>query len=112
VFGNRVQVGTEDLKEISENYSDILANEMRTRRHRGSDGAYDGIEITEIKPGSVAERHGLKGGDVIKSINGHAVNSVSEAVSYVKNNAGIHEGAWEVVIENLGSERTVYIDPP
>ena len=112
VYGNRVLIGTEDLKEISENYSNIIANEMRTRRHRGPDGAYDGIEITDIKPGSAAERHGLKGGDVIKSINGHPVNSVSEAVSYVKNNAGMHQGTWEVVVENLGAQRTIYVDPP
>lgn len=112
VYGNRIKMGTQDAAYIGENYAQILSQEVRHRRHRDAQGRYDGIEITEVAPGSTAARHGLQSGDVIKSINGHPVHSPSEAISYVKNNAGMHSGQWVVVIENLGQQRTLYVDPP
>ena len=47
-----------------------------------------------------------KEGDVIKSINGQPVNSVQEAISFVKVNKDKYS-TWEVVVENKGKQRTV-----
>ena len=62
-------------------------------------------------PGSIAERHGAQTGDVIKSINGHPVTSQAEAINFVKTNAEMYD-KWEVVVANLGQERTVTYYPP
>jgi len=43
---------------------------------------------------------------VIKSINGQPVNSVQEAISFVKVNKDKYS-TWEVVVENKGKQRTV-----
>jgi S1-C subfamily serine protease len=55
---------------------------------------------------SIAERHGAKEGDVVKSINGHPVNTTNEAITFVKTNKDKYS-SWEVVIENKGKTRTV-----
>ena len=105
--GNRFRLGTEDVGEFGTRYAEILGHEVQTRRHQDPrTGKYDGIEITSVKPGSIAARHGAQEGDVVKSINGHAVNSTQEAINFVKVNADNYT-TWEVVIENKGKTRTV-----
>ena len=85
---------------------------MRYRQWRDpSTGKYAGVELTEVQPGSLAAAHGAETGDVIKSINGHPVTSVQEAVSYVKNNSET-TSVWEVVVVNQGKERTVIYESP
>lgn len=109
---NRYRVGTEDAAEINERYAEILTEEVGYRRHRDPVTRQpDGIEITSIKPGSIAARHGLQQGDVVKSINGHAVNSESEAIQFVKQNKDAYD-VWEVEIWNMGQTRTVTYYPP
>ena len=106
------QIGSQDATDLSENYAHVLANEVRHRRHRDpKTGKFDGVEIQSVTPGSIAARHGAAEGDVIKSINGHPVTSVSEAITFAKNHEGEYS-AWEVVISNRGVERTVtYYSP-
>ena len=85
---------------------------MRHRRHRDpKTGKFDGIEIQSVVSGSAAARHGAQEGDVIRSINGHPVTSVSEAITFVKNHEGEYS-TWEVIVSNRGVERTVtYYSP-
>jgi hypothetical protein len=109
---DRYRLGTEDLQQASDNYLDILSNDVQLRQHRDPrTGRYDGIEITDVSPGSFAERHGATQGDVVKSINGHAVNSTNEAINFVKINKDKYS-TWEVVIENKGKTRTVTYESP
>src|SRR3989475_6682779 len=44
-------------------------------------GAPYGVVIESVEPGSPAEKAGLKGGDVITSVNGHAVKSGNDLVN-------------------------------
>ena len=106
------QIGSEDAEDLEENYAHILSNEVRHRRHRDpKTGKFDGIEIQSVVSGSVAARHGAEEGDVIRSINGHPVTSVSEAITFVKNHEGEYS-TWEVIVSNRGVERTVtYYSP-
>jgi hypothetical protein len=105
-------IGTEDAKWISENYPEMLSQQVSLLQHRDPhSGKYDGIEITHVTPGSLAEQHGAQDGDVIKSINGHLVNSSQEAISFVKQNQGNYS-TWEVIIENHGKDRTVTYHSP
>jgi hypothetical protein len=107
---NRFRLGSEDMKRFNEDYAKILGTEVQTAQHRDPNtGKYDGIEIKSVQPGSIAERHGAQAGDVVKSINGHPVNTTNEAITFVKTNKDKYS-TWEVVIENKGKQRTVTYD--
>ncbi len=110
---NRYQIGTRDAEYVNQNYAQILSQEVRYAQHRDPvTGKYDGIEIKEVKPNSTAAKFGVKSGDIVKSINGHPVSSVNEAISFAKNNNDKYD-VWEVVIENMGKTSTVtYTEPP
>ena len=102
---NEYQVGLDDIQELNDDYSRILSQDLRYRTHRGSDGRVDGIQITNVKPGSLPARHGVTGGEIIKSINGHPVKSVNEAIAYVKQEAEKTD-TWVVVFEKQGRTYT------
>jgi hypothetical protein len=104
-------IGVDDAQRFGDDFGGILAREVRHGRHTDKNGKYDGIELKDVKAGGMAERHGAKTGDIIKSINGHPVTSTAEAITYVKNHKDEHD-RWEVVVENRGKERTVVYDSP
>jgi hypothetical protein len=105
-------LGSEDLEYAERSYTEILSQDMRLRQHRDPrTGRYDGIEITDVTPGSFAERHGAQQGDVVRSINGHPVSSTQEAIHFVRNNRDRYT-TWEVVIDNRGRTRTVTYHSP
>lgn len=104
---NRYRLGTEDAQYINDNYAEILTREVRYRTwHDPRTGRRAGIEIQEVQPDSVAARHGVQSGDIIISINDQPVTSEQEAIKFVKNNAENYS-SWEVVIENMGRQRTI-----
>jgi hypothetical protein len=106
-------LGTEEMKDFSEDFGGILAREVRHGRHYNSKTReYDGIELKEVKAGGHVAAHGGQSGDIIKSVNGHPVTSASEAISFVKNNQDKYS-KWLVVVENKGKERTMtFTSPP
>ncbi|MCK6448819.1 MAG: PDZ domain-containing protein [Planctomycetes bacterium] len=109
---NKFRVGLDDAKHIEENFDRILTEEVRTVVHRDPvTKQRDGIQITDVKPGSTVAAHGGQAGDVIKSINGHPVKSEQEAIQFVKANADVYD-KWEVEVENKGETRTITIYPP
>jgi len=109
---NIYQIGTEDQKYFEANYQEELSRNVRTARHQDPrSGRYDGIEITSVTAGSMAAAHGAQEGDVIKSINGQAVTSVSEAIHYVKTHSD-QTTTWEVVVESKGITKTVIYHSP
>lgn len=109
---NQYQIGVTDQKYIEENFTRILSDEIRHGQHRDpATGRYDGIELKEVKPGSMAEKLGAKSGDVVKSINGHPVNSVQEAINFAKTHDDQYD-TWEVVVENLGKTKTITYKEP
>ncbi len=109
---NRFRLGTEDIQDFAERYTEILAREVRHRRWINPQTKRpEGIELTSVEPGGVAARHGAQTGDIIKSINGHPVTSAAEAISFVKNHADEYT-TWEIVVENMGRERTVIYESP
>jgi hypothetical protein len=112
-FGqNRYMLGTDDITYANDNFAQILAEDVRTDRHQDKrTGKYDGIEVKSVTPGSFAERHGAQEGDIIKSINGHPVSSVQEAINYAKMNAN-QFSTWEIVIERNGKLQTFYYQSP
>lgn len=102
---NEWQVGLDDVQELNDDYSRILSQDLRYRTHRGPDGRVDGIQITNVTPNSLPARHGVTGGEIIKSINGHPVKSVNEAIAYVKKESEKTD-TWVVVFEKQGRTYT------
>jgi len=104
------EIGSTDLAAFGNDYARILTDDVRTESHF-KDGRRAGLKITDVKAGSLAAQHGAQAGDVIISINGHAVSSEQEAIKFVKNNSNT-TSVWQVVIENLGRQRTVTYNTP
>ena len=110
---NEWQIGYETAQDFNRDYGDILARDLKYRPHRDPrTGELDGVQVTDVAAGSLPSQHGVKKGDVVKSINGHRVTSVNGAINYVKSNADTTT-RWVVVIESQGREVTrVYNSPP
>lgn len=109
---NRFRIGVEDALEIDQRYAEIITEEVATRRFRDPVTRQPaGVEVTMVKSGSIAARHGVQQGDVIKSINGHPVTSESEAIQFVKQNKDNYD-VWEVEVWNRGQTRTITYYPP
>jgi hypothetical protein len=107
---NRFRVGTEDAQYFNDNYAAILTNDVRTKTHY-EDGRRAGIKVQSIKAGSVASKHGIQTGDIIKSVNGHAVNSEHEGIKFFKTNQDKYS-VWTVVVESMGKEKTMIFESP
>lgn len=103
---NHYRLGTEDMAYLGENYPSVLTNDLGYRTYRDpKTGRRAGIEITDVRTGSIADRHGAKTGDVLVSINGTPVNSPQEVISYIKTNAQKYT-VWEAEFETMGRRWT------
>lgn len=109
---DRYMLGREDMQYLNDNYAVVLSEQVRFDRHQDPHtGKYDGIELKEVAPGSLAEQHGAQQGDIIKSINGHPVTSVNEAITFAKNNSGKYT-TWDIVVESHGQTKTITYQSP
>lgn len=100
------KIGTKDREIWSNNYAQILANDVGYKNYRDPrTGKVAGVQITSVKAGSIAESHGVEAGIVVKSINGEPVTSKSAAISYVKRNSDT-TSTWVVVYMKQGKEYT------
>ncbi len=77
------------------NASPAVADEMRL-------DASEGVVVTDVEPGTTAERVGLQKGDVVLSINGDRVGSTRELDRMMRAGAG----AWQVSINRGGQVLT------
>lgn len=103
-------LGTEDAEAFARDYQSILSSEVKTRT-RMKDGKRAGVELTEVREGSIAARHGAQSGDVIISINGTPVSSQQEAIAFAKANSERYT-VWTVEVLRLGRvEKVVYHSP-
>jgi len=104
------EIGSSELKTFGDDYARILTDDVRTETFY-RDGKRAGLRLAEVKQGSIAAQHGAQSGDVIISINGQPVSSEQEAIKFVKNNSETTT-VWQVVVENLGRQRTVTYNSP
>ena len=103
---NEFQIGTETLAELDRDYTRILSQDLRYRTYRNPrTGNVEGIQITDVRPGSLPAQHGVSKGEVLISINGHPVKGVNDAVAYVKAHADTTD-TWEAVFLKQGREIT------
>ena len=103
---NEFQIGSDEARDLGEHYPTILSRDVSYRQARDpKTGDVKGLQITKVSPNSLPARHGLEAGEVLKSINGHTVRSVNDAVAFVKQNAE-STNTWEAVFEKQGVEFT------
>ncbi|UCH00842.1 MAG: PDZ domain-containing protein [Deltaproteobacteria bacterium] len=73
-----IMVGRSDLEESISNIHQLLS-QVRIRPHF-RDGKADGLAITNIKPGSIFAKLGLRNGDVVQGINGRDIKSPDDVL--------------------------------
>jgi len=74
---DRFEVEPEEVEEALNNPASLYT-QARILPKVGEDGAFTGIEISSIKPGSVFEQVGIEEGDIITAVGGEPVNDVSQ----------------------------------
>lgn len=76
----------------------------------GSGGRVDGFKFVAIQPGSIYEKLGFKPMDVIKSVNGEAINSPTKAMELY--NALKQENRIKLTVERNGRDEQFSYDIP
>jgi len=103
---NEFQVGTQTVVDLERDYSRILSRDLSYSTYKNPrTGANEGIKINRVAPNSIPAQAGLSEGEVLKSINGHKVTSVNDAVAFVKANVNTTD-TWVAVFEKQGREFT------
>jgi len=110
---NEFQIGTQTLTDLDRDYSRILSQDVSYSTYKDPrTGKSEGIKINRVAPNSIPAQAGLTEGEILKSINGHRVTSVNEAIAFVKANAETTD-TWTAVFEKQGREFTrTYHSPP
>ncbi len=57
-----------------------LATQIRVVPHKGPDGEVDGYRLSAIRRGSLFDKLGVKNGDIVHDVNGHALTSADGAL--------------------------------
>jgi len=60
---------------------DAISRTGRALLHRGPDGEFDGFRVSAIRRGSLADSCGLKNGDIVHEVGGHALDSMESAMA-------------------------------
>jgi len=109
---NEYLIGQKTLENLDREYTRILSRDVRYTTYKNpKTGSTEGIKVNYVAPDSLPAQHGLTEGEVLKSINGHKVTSVNDAIAYVKANANSTD-TWEAVFEKQGREFTrIYHSP-
>ena len=108
---NAYRLGLQDMEDIGQNYPSIISSEISHRSYVNPKTKEPGILLSKVQQGGFVWRHGGREGDIVKSVNGHPVGSLQEAITFAKNNSEVYT-TWHVVVENMGQERTVTIESP
>lgn len=100
-------IGTKDRERADKDLKIFLDEELNVRTITPSGGGRSSLELTDVKPGSLAAQFGAQKGDRIISVNGIPMSSYSGAVSWFKQNSGLP--SYVVVYERNGKQDTVTI---
>lgn len=73
-----------------------LSKMGRALLHRGPDGEFDGYRLSAIRRDTIADKLGIKNGDVIHSVNGQPLNSVQNAMGAYQTMQSSSEFEFEV----------------
>lgn len=104
--GNNFEMKRDDLNKYISNLGSVL-NDARMVPNiiPGTGGKVEGFRFVSIKPGSIYEKLGFKPMDVIKQVNGEAVNSPTKAMELY--NALRSESQIQLVVERNGRDENL-----
>ena len=93
------------VRETSSNHYTVqreqLAAQMRTpdflRQATMTPAGGGGFQVQQLQPGSLYEKLGLRAGDVIKSVNGQAINSAEDAIRLYQQMGNVASAQIEVM---------------
>ena len=94
-----VEDSANDFGMVVENLTAELKQRLRTNRSSG-------VVVTEVRPGSPAQRAGIQNGDVVVSVNDRPVDDLGSFKSLTKSKKGVR-----MVVETQGMERFVFLKP-
>lgn len=102
-------MGTRDLESMRRDPQMFMKEEMNVRSITVPGGGRTQLEVTEVKPGSLAAQYGVLVGDRVISVNGIPMNSVSGAINWFNANSDL--AMYVVVYERKGviSTKTFYV---
>ena len=96
---NKFTVDQSLLDEVLAN-PEALATQLRAVPHKGPDGNIDGYRLSGIRKGSTIEQLGVKNGDIIHSVNGKELTSVSNAMDAYSSLGSEKSFSFEVTRRN------------
>ena len=96
---NKFTVDQSLLDEVLAN-PEALATQLRAVPHKGPDGNIDGYRLSGIRKGSTIEQLGVKNGDIIHSVNGKELTSVSNAMDAYSSLGSEKSFSFEVTRKN------------
>jgi type II secretion system protein C len=78
--GENKFVVSRDLLDKYINDIESISRMGRALLHRGPDGEFDGYRLSAIRRNTLADKLGIRNGDVVHSVNGQSLNSVQSAM--------------------------------
>lgn len=69
-------------EELDKHLSDLegISRMGRALLHRGPDGEFDGYRLSAIRRNTIADKLGIRNGDIVHTVNGKPLNSMSAAM--------------------------------
>ncbi|KAA3608194.1 MAG: hypothetical protein DWQ01_14070 [Planctomycetota bacterium] len=101
---NEWEVGTEDLDAMAELDEDQVLAQVSVSPFKDAQGR-QGLRISKLQKGSVFSRQGLKGEDVILSVNGFPARDRKEVMDWFREQEGTPR--FEVEVLRAGRVRTL-----
>ena len=101
---NRYAV-SRDLIDKYINDIESISRMGRALLHRGTDGEYDGYRLSAIRRNTLADKLGIRNGDVIHAVNGKDLNSVQSAMEAYQTMAS--EGNFSFEVTRRGQRTTL-----
>jgi len=79
VADNSYQMPPEDVQAVMSNPAELLSQARILPKYEN--GQMQGLQISQIKPGSLYEQLGMQEGDVVTTCNGNAINAPDQAAA-------------------------------
>lgn len=114
--------GDEDVRELADNHYEIdsetldkylsdldsIARMGRALLHRGPDGEFDGYRLSAIRRNTIADKLGIRNGDIVHEVNGKPLNSMASAMEAF--NTMRNEKNFTFEVTRRGKKQTMTYD--
>jgi general secretion pathway protein C len=101
VSENNFQMPPEDVQAVMQNPAELLSQARILPKYE--EGQMQGLQISQIKPGSLYEQLGMQEGDLVKTINGNPINAPDQAAGAL---GALQSGA--VTVEGVSANGTPF----